>query len=65
MIEVTLFGIIYFFNFSNKIKQQEKKEVATKSCDGKSKDNGVSQAAVQAFLAKKEMEKKKKAGRRN
>jgi len=35
--------------------------VATKSCDGKSKDSGISQAAVQAFLAKKEMEKKKKA----
>ena len=39
--------------------------MATKSSDGKSKDSGVSQAAVQAFLAKKEMEKKQKAGRRN
>lgn len=39
--------------------------MATKSSDGKSKDSGVSQAAVQAFLAKKEVEKKKKAGKRN
>ena len=57
--------MIPFFIFLNKNKQQERKEVSTKSSDGKSKDSGVSQAAVQAFLAKKEMEKKQKAGRRN
>ena len=58
--------MIPFFIFLNKNKQQERKEVSTKSSsDGKSKDSGVSQAAVQAFLAKKEMEKKHKAGRRN
>ena len=60
LIKVKWFDIISFF-----YKQQDRKEVATKSSDGKSKDGGVSQAAVQAFLAKKEMEKKKKAGRRN
>ena len=54
-----------FFIFLNKNKQQERKEVDSKSSDGKSKDDGVSQAAVQAFLVKKEIEKKKKAGRRN
>jgi len=65
VIEVKLVGITYFLTLSNKNTQKERKEGATKSCDGKSKDSGVSQAAVQAFLAKKEMEKKKKAGRRN
>ena len=54
-----------FFIFLNKNKQQERKEVDSRSSDGKSKDNGVSQAAVQAFLVKKEIEKKKKTGRRN
>ena len=54
-----------FFIFLNKNEQQERKEVDSKSSDGKSKDDGVSQAAVQAFLVKKEIEKKKKAGRRN
>jgi len=47
-------------NKSHARKQQDRNNVATKSCDGKSKDSGISQAAVQAFLAKKEMEKKKK-----
>lgn len=54
-----------FFIFLNKNKQQDRKEVDSKSSDGKSKDDGVSQAAVQAFLARKEIEKKKQAGRRN
>ena len=66
MIKIKLFGTIPFFIFFlNKNKQQERKEEATKSSDGKSKDSGVSQANIQAFLAKKEMEKKQKAGRRN
>ena len=40
------------------------KEVTTRDSDGKSREGAVSQAAVQAFVAKKEMEKKKKAGRK-
>lgn len=47
-------------NKSRAEKQKDAKEVMPKHSSGGSKE-GVSQAAVQAFLAKREMEKKKKA----
>lgn len=47
-------------NKSRAEKQKDTKEVIPRHSNGGSKE-GVSQAAVQAFLAKREMEKKKKA----
>ena len=37
--------------------------MTAKSFDSKSSKTGISEEAVKAFLAKKELEKKKKAGR--
>lgn len=46
------------------IQQQDTKAVTGKNSESRSSKSGVSDDAVKAFLAKKELEKKKKAGKR-
>ena len=43
---------------------QDTKAVTGKNSEGKSSKSGVSDEAVKAFLAKRELEKKKKAGKK-